>query len=86
MDAIKKFFPYSFTKKEDVKSLVIIIVLHIVVSILINAITTVLHFILSFIPLVGWLLIIVGGVVGLYLLAGIVFTLLNYFKVEPFNS
>lgn len=86
MDSIKKFFPYSFTKKEDVKSLVIMIVLHIVVTIVINAITTVLHIVLGFLPLVGWLLSVVGGVIGLYLLVGIVFTLLNYFKVEPFNS
>lgn len=86
MDTIKKLFPYSFTKKEDVKSLVINIVLHIVAAIVINVITTVLHIVLGFLPLVGWLLSIVGGIVGLYLLVGIIFSLLNYFKVEPFNS
>lgn len=78
MDTLKKFFPLSFrTKDGDVASLVINILLHIVGDIIAGAIIG----LLSGLPFVGWLFSLVGSLVGLYFLAGIVISLLNYFKI-----
>lgn len=82
MDLLKNLFPFSFTKKEDVKSLVIMVVLHIVAAIVLAVVAA----ILGFIPIVGAIIGVLASLIDLYITAGIVFTFLNYFKVGPFKD
>lgn len=79
METLKKFFPYSFAvKKGDVKDLVIRVVVYFLASIVAGIVLGVL----AFIPIVGWIVtVLVSPLVGLYALAGIVFTFLEYFSV-----
>ena len=70
MEMLKKFFPYSFGA-EDVKGLVIKVLVYLVAS-------AVLGFILGLIPLLGGL---VSGLVGLYCTVGWILAILDYLKV-----
>jgi hypothetical protein len=77
MDMVKKYFPKSFGL-EDVKALVISILIYIVVDILCGVVCAVL----GIIPLLGdiaaWVL---GTVVGIYTTVGIVLSMLSFLKV-----
>lgn len=77
MDMLKKFFPFSFGKKPDVTSLVIALLVYLVAAV----VASVVLFLLALIPVIGILFGIVGGIVDLYLLVGIVLTVLDYFKL-----
>ena len=77
MDMLKQFFPFSFTAKNDVTALVVNVIIYLAAGVLICfAIELV-----SFIPLIGFLLGLVSGLVNLYILVGIVLSCLDYFKV-----
>lgn len=69
MDMLKKIFPYSFGA-QDVKGLIIKILVYWVVS-------AVLGWILGLIPLVGAFL---SGVVGLYSFVGWILAIIVYLK------
>lgn len=77
MDMVKKYFPKSFGL-EDVKALVISILIYIVVDVLCGVVCAVL----GIIPLLGgiaaWVL---GTVVGIYTTVGIVLSVLSFLKV-----
>lgn len=77
MDALKKYFPFSFTEKKDVVALVINVILYLIVGALIGIIIK----LLAWIPILGWIIGIAGGLVDLYVLIGVVLSFLDYFKV-----
>lgn len=77
MDLLKKFFPYSFGAK-DVTGLVIKIVVYLVVGLIVSLVCKLVSLIPFVGPIVAWL---VGSVVDLYVLVGIVLTVLDYLKV-----
>ena len=76
MDMIKKIFPFSF-KATDLTSLIIVLVIYAAVGLVSSFVIGVL----GAIPIIKYLFIPVGSVIGLYVFAGIVLTLLDYFKV-----
>lgn len=85
MELLKKIFPFSFKKSDDVASLVLSILLHIVVAILAGAVIGLANLIVGWIPvagaIIGWALGVVGSLVELYVIAGIVIKILVYAKV-----
>jgi len=76
MDILKMIFPFSF-KAKDSNGLVIAILIYVVIAV----IGAILLGLLSKIPFVGIVFGVLGGVVDLYAVAGIVFAVLDYFKV-----
>ena len=76
MDALKKYFPYSFKEKKDVAALEINIIVYIVVA----AVIGILLKLVGWIPVVGILVGIVGGLIELYVTIGIVLSVLDYLK------
>jgi hypothetical protein len=85
MELLKKIFPFSFKKSDDVANLVISIILHIVVAILAGAVIGLANLIVGWIPVVGaiigWALGVIGSLIELYVIAGIVIKILVYAKV-----
>ena len=77
MDILKKLFPLSFTNKKDVVALIINVLIQLVVGIGIG----VLIAIFVHLPIVGWIIGICGGLVDLYVLVGIILSILDYLKV-----
>lgn len=77
MDTLKKFFPFSFGEKKDVAALVINIVIYVVVGFVAGLLIA----LLSHIPVLGWIISLLGGAVDLYVTGGIVFSVLHYVKV-----
>ena len=77
MDLLKKFFPFSFTAKADVTALVVNVIIYLAAGVLIGfAIKLV-----SIIPIIGFIVGLLGGVIDLYILVGIILSCLDYFKV-----
>ena len=72
-----KFFPISARAKKDVVGLIVSILLYIVVSAVLGFVFS----LLSAIPLVGWIIGIIGSLVGLYCFIGIVVSILVFLKV-----
>lgn len=79
MDILKKFFPFSFTTKNDVAALVINIIIHIVACVLVGVVIGLLCLIP--VPVIWTLAGIIGGLVELYAIIGIVLSCLDYFKI-----
>ncbi len=78
MEQLAPFFPINNSVKEkDVKSLAIAIVIYVVVG----AIIGVLIGVLSGIPVVGWIVGIVGALIGLYSLGGIILAVVKFLGV-----
>lgn len=77
MDMLKKFFPLSFQPKADVAALVINILIQLVVSVVAGWVVS----IVAAIPLIGIIFGLVGSLLGLYFLAGIAISCLDYFKI-----
>lgn len=77
MDTLKKLFPFSFKEKKDVAALIINIIIYVVAG----AIAGALIAILAKIPIVGIIIGILGGLVDIYVTAGIVLSILHYTKV-----
>ena len=77
METIKKYFPLSFKEKTEVKDLVINILIYlagaIVVGVLMGA--------FSGVPVVNWMLGILGTLAEIYIVGGAVFSVLDYLKV-----
>ena len=75
MDLLKTLWPFSFKVKEkDVTSLIV----QLIVLIVVCAIAVVAIGILAKLPIIGWIVGIVGSLVGLYCLVGIVLCILQY--------
>ena len=75
MDMLKTLWPFSFKVKEkDVTSLVV----QLIVLIVACAIACVAIGLLVRIPIIGWIIGIVGSLIGLYCLIGIVLCVLQF--------
>lgn len=70
MEMLKKIFPYSFGA-QDIKGLVIKIVVYLVVS-------AILGWVIGLIPLIGG---IVSWIIGIYSTVGWILAILDYLKV-----
>ena len=85
MDALKKLFPLSFKYTKDVPNLIIGILIQIVVGAIAGALIFLATMITGWIPvagaLLGWVLGIVGSLIGIYVLAGIIIQILAFCKV-----
>lgn len=81
---LKALFPVSFGTKE-VSSLVIRTIIYILCAVIAGAIVGLATMLVGWIPvagaIVGWVLGIIGGIIGLYFLAAIVVLFLAHFKV-----
>lgn len=77
MDTLKKFFPFSFTKKDDLAALIINIVIHV----LVGAVIGILIGVLAKIPIVNLVCGIAGIVVEIYVISGIVLSVFDYLKI-----
>ena len=77
MDMLKKIFPLSFGEKKDVVALVVNIVIYLVVGL----VAGILIGLLAKIPVLGVIIALGGGLVDLYVLVGIVLSVLDYLKL-----
>lgn len=77
MDMLKNIFPLSFQPKADVAALVINILIQLVVSAVAGWVVS----IVAAIPFIGIIFGLVGSLLGLYFMAGIVISCLDYFKI-----
>ena len=77
MDTLKKLFPFSFRPLKGLTDLIIAVILLIVA----DAVCGVVIGLLSHLPLIGWIIGLVGGLLGLYFFVSIVLIILNYLKV-----
>ena len=77
MDALKKIFPFSFKQKDSIAALIINILLYLVVGVIIGFVVG----IIALIPIIGLVGGLIGGLIDLYVLAGIVISILDYCKV-----
>ena len=76
MDMLKKIFPYSFSAK-DLANLIIRILVYIVVGAVVGFVIG----ICAKLPLIGLIIDLLGGLVELYVLAGIIVMVLDYLKI-----
>ena len=82
MDLLKKFFPFSFNVNEkDTNSLVASIVIYAIGLIALSLFGVLFGWILSNIPVLGWLVGIITGLLDTYCFAGIVLAILKFFNV-----
>ncbi len=77
MDMLKKFFPLSFQRKPDIAALVINILIQLVAGVVIGFVIG----IVAGLPIIGIIFILVGSLLDLYITAGIIISLLDYFKI-----
>ena len=77
MDILKKVFPFSFNAKDGVGGLIVNILVYLVVGLVAGAFIG----IFAKLPIVGLVIGLVGGLVDLYVLAGIVISVLDYLNV-----
>ncbi len=77
MDMLKKIFPLSFKYVGSVANLVIGTLIYLVVGVLAGLAIA----LVSIVPIVGWIIGLLGGLVDLYVLAGIVVMFLEHFQV-----
>jgi hypothetical protein len=77
MDTLKKLFPYSFKKKKTVSELIVNILIYLVAGILVGAVIG----ICSKIPVINLVTGLAGALVELYVLVGIVLSVLDYMKI-----
>ena len=71
MDLLKTFFPFSFTAKKDVVALVV----NVIIYLLVGAVAGIAIAILSKLPIIGFIIGLLGGLVDLYVFIGIVLAL-----------
>ena len=76
MEAIKKYFPHAF-KAQDVKSLIIALVVYVIIDVVCGAVIG----LLAMIPVLGIIFGILGSLVGLYALIGIILSILAFLKI-----
>ena len=81
---LKSLFPVSFGTK-DVTALVIRTIIYVLFAIVAGAIVALATMLVGWIPVVGaiigWVLGVIGSIIGLYFLAAIVVLFLAHFKV-----
>ncbi len=77
MDLLKKLFPVS-AKQNDLKSLIIAIVIYIIIG----AVGGAALWLLSRIPVLGFLFTVVGWLLELYTVGGIVISVLDFLGIK----
>ena len=77
MDLLKKIFPLSFKYTKDITSLIIGIIVHLVVLV----VGGFAIWVATFVPIIGWLIGALGGVLDLYVAVGAVLQILAFLKV-----
>lgn len=77
MDLLKKIFPLSFKYTKDITSLIIGIIVHLVVLV----VGGFAIWVATFVPIIGWLIGALGGVLDLYVAVGVVLQILAFLKV-----
>lgn len=77
MDTLRNLFPFSFTEKKDVKAVVVNVILHIVAG----WIAGIVIGIAGLIPVIGLLAPLAASLVEVYLLAGMIISVLDYCNV-----
>jgi len=85
MDVLKKIWFLSFKTKNEVKDLIIPVIIYVVAPTVLSIIAGIFYRIPG-LSILGYLLSAVSGLFGLYCTAGAAFTFLNYFKVGPFKD
>ena len=82
---MKKFFPLSFKNTTDLMGMIVSIVIYVIIGAVAGALIWLATAIGGWVPVVGaiigWLLGIVSTLVGLYVFAGIVISILAFLKV-----
>lgn len=85
MDVLKKIFPLSFKYTKDASNLVIGILIYLIAGLIIGALIVLATMLVGWIPavgaVIGWILGTISGLLGLYVLAGIVILILAFTKV-----
>ena len=74
MDALKILFPWSF-KNKTMKDLIVSILIYMAI----NIVGGLVFGLLSAIPLIGFVFSLLGGVLGIYTLAGVILASLHFF-------
>lgn len=77
METLKKVFPFSFKEKKGLGALIVNILIYIVVGAIAGAVIGILRGI----PVVGLLVGIVCTLIDIYVVAGIIISILDYLKV-----
>lgn len=75
---LKKIFPFSYKVTSDVATLVTAIAIYVIVSAVWGIVTK----ILGGIPVLGWIIGIIGAVLWLYSIIGIVLSILEYLNAK----
>ena len=85
METLKKLFPLSFKRVDEIGNLILGILIYLVVGIIAGALIWLSTALVGWIPIVGailgWALGVVSSLIGLYVLAGIVIQVLVFAKV-----
>ena len=77
MDILKKIFPLSFKLADNVIDLIIGLLVYVAGGCVLGALCG----LLAHLPIVNLVAGIISGLIGIYVVAGIVFLLLAFFKV-----
>ena len=74
MDILKSLFPWSF-KNKTMKDLIISILIYMAI----NIVGGLVFGLLSVVPLIGFVFSLLGGLLGIYSLAGVILASLHFF-------
>ena len=77
MNLLKKYFPFSFRKKPETKELIIDILIHVIAGAIVGAVIG----IFANIPVIKLITGLAGTIAELYVIAGIVLTIMDYKKL-----
>lgn len=77
MEFLRTFFPFAFTEKKDITGLIVSIIIHIVSAAVIGFIIS----IFSHLPLIGYIISGLGGLIDLYIFISLVLSILDYLNV-----
>ena len=85
METLKKIFPLSFKRVDEIGNLILGIIIYLVVGIIAGALIWLSTALVGWIPVVGaiigWALGVVSSLIGVYVLVGIVIQILVFAKV-----
>ena len=76
MEVLKRYFPFSFKEKSDLRGLLINVLLYLAAA----AIIGVFIGIFSGVPVINWIFGIIGALVEIYVVLGILLSVLDYAK------
>lgn len=77
MDLLRKIFPLSFKYAKDVTNLIVGIIIYLVTA----AIGGFVIWLASLVPIIGWLVGALGGLLDLYVAVGVVLQILVFLKI-----